>query len=179
MLWLDGVALLVAGCSGLLCLWVGLEWVFRMVRKQAGNTESKAMLFSLGYCFEAGFFIVMFQHSDLANFNRYVLATPFITVLLWRLWQLAAISTWWVHSTVVVCCVVVALLLGFASRFDSFSPSQATWYFLLYTLYIVAFLFVPKGSSPWYREISMVLYVLNLVVLLHLFNVFLNGAWIG
>ena len=183
VLWLDGIALLLALVSTTACLLLGGRWLSRLFsqRTKTGTPTlpiSRAVLFSLSYCVGAGFFIVMFQGGEIANLSRYVLATPFPGVLLWQLWQLRPASGR-IISVGAASCLCVALALGFPFRFDNFVPAEATWYFSLFSAYVFAFIFSAKGSSPWYREIGTTLYIINLLLMAYLHNLFLDGTWIG
>ncbi|MCR5887952.1 hypothetical protein LRS06_09200 [Hymenobacter sp. J193] len=180
ILWLDAVALLVTWLSAVACAVLGSWWLLHLLRvvQRPLPVISKAVLFSLGYATGTGFYIMMYQGGDLANINRYMLATPFAAVLLWQMWQLQP-ATKWPVAAVVAGCLAVALALGFPFRLESFLPYQAAWYFGLYTLYVLAYLFISKGTSPWYREIATGLYLVNLVVMAHLLDLFLAFIWLG
>jgi hypothetical protein len=183
VLWLDGTGLLLALTATITCLTLGLWWLWRLAsnRGQLADSRlplSRAVLFSLSYLVGTGFFVIMFQAGDLANISRYTMAAPFLTVVLWQLWQ-GKPATRWVIGGAAVACLAIALALGFPFRLDNFVAGEATFYFLLFSAYIFAFIFSVRSSSPWYREISTGLYMINLLMLCYLFNLFLDGIWVN
>lgn len=171
MLWLEAVALTIGVGAAGLCLALVLRARRRWAERHTLAYPSPAVVFSLGYAVCATLFIVVFQGGNLANLARYIMATPFMVVLLWQLSRLPA----WPRATYGYLAVGTALLwplFGAYTRFPNFTTGQAMWYFGLITGYILAYL----GCRQWRygREIMMVLYVFNVVIQLHLLDGFLQ-----
>ena len=165
MLWLEAISLAV----GLTAVGVCLGLVIRAKQQWAARLEleypSPAVVFSLAYAVCAVLFIVFFQKGNVANLARYILATPFIIVLMW---QVSRWPTWPAryYAAVVLGLSLVWTLFGAYTHFPAFNLGQTLWYFGLTTAYIVAYL----GWRQWRygREIVMALYMFNLIIQLHL-----------
>lgn len=180
VLWLDSFGLLIALCSLVFCLILGCKWLLSGYKKFRGAIfPSRAVLFSLGYCLGAGFFIVFYQAGDLVGLARYILASPFFVVLLWQAWQLPLRQKAWLVSLLFGGCLLVASSLGGLWEFNSFYPRQVIRYFALFFLYVMAYLAVSSDSVPWYREMAIGLYVVNLLLLIYLHQLFIQGIWIN
>ena len=180
VLWLDSFGLLIALCSLVCCLVLGCKWLLSGHRKFQGAVfPSRAVLFSLGYCFGAGFFIVFYQAGDLVGLARYILASPFFIVLLWQAWQLPSRQKAWLVSLVFGVWLLVVSSLGGLWEFNSFYPKQAICYFALLFLYIMTYLAVGSKSIPWYREMATGLYLINLLFLIYLHGLFNQSIWIN
>ncbi|GAA3935355.1 hypothetical protein [Hymenobacter algoricola] len=181
VLWQDAFGLLLAVLATGLCFLLGLRWLAGWLRP-AGEQDappSKAVVFSLGYCVGAGFFIVFYQGGDLVGIARYILATPCFGVLLWQFWQLSRPVAVRLLVAVVIIGLGIALALGIPFGFNSFTPGQAVWYFLLLLGYVVLHALSGKRLNIWYPEASALLYILNLVVLVYYHSLFLNIVWLN
>ena len=171
MLWLEAASLVLGLAAMGIC--AGLVWqgIRRGARHRALHHPSPAVIFSLGYVVCATLFIIFFQHGNLANLSRYIMATPFMVVLLWQLSRLPA----WpplVYALIAASTLLVWPLFGAYSRFPGFTTGQAVWYFGLVTAYILGYL--GWRQWPYGREILLVLYVFNLIIQLHLLDSFLQ-----
>jgi hypothetical protein len=165
MLWLEALALAIGLAAAGICL--GL--VGRIFRQWARRTElaypSPAVVFALAYSVCALLFIVFFQRGNVANLARYILATPFLVMLLWQ------VSRWPVwpgrrYAAVAGGLALVWPLFGAYTHFPAFNLSQTLWYFGLTTGYALAYL----GWRQWRygREMVVLLYVFNLLMQVHL-----------
>lgn len=181
VLWLDAFALLVAMCSLLGCLLLGSRWLTSIITKKykGAGFPSKAVLFSLGYCVGAGFFILFYQGGDLVGLARYILATPFFVVLLWHTWNQPLQQKRWLVAAVLGIGLVIMWGLGGLGQFNSFYPRQAAGYFTLLLLYIVAYVAVTSGVVPWYRELTAGLYIVNMLFIIYFHLLFSQGVWIN
>ena len=179
VLWLDATALVVAILSVVSCLVLGLRWLRSWFGPSSAEPPSKAVLFSLGYCVGAAFFIVFYQDADLVGLGRYILASPFFVVLLWQAWALPVATVRRLAAAVLGAGLIVVLTLGGIWGFDSFYPGQALVYFGLLLLYPLAYLAVNPRLSSRYREISTALYVINILGMIYLHNLFLQVIWIN
>lgn len=181
VLWLDAFALVVALCSFVACVVLGIQWLltaFRASRKPF-SFPSRAVLFALGYCVGAGFFIVYYQGGDLVGLARYILASPFFVVLLWHTWQLPTRQKRWVLSLALGASLGVIIWLGGTWQFNSFYAGQAIGYFSLFLLYVVTYIAISTSRVPWRRELATGLYVVNLLILIYLHVLFNQGVWIN
>ncbi len=140
---------------------------------------SKAVLFSLGYCVGAGFFILFYQGGDLVGLARYILATPFFVVLLRHTWSLPRQQKQWLLFAVLAVGLAIVWGLGGLWQFNSFYPRQAAGYFIVWLLYVVTYLAVSSEAVPWYRELAAGLYITNLLLLVYLHVLFVQGTWIN
>lgn len=181
ILWLDALGVLIALASLVACAVLGLRWLrhSRARQQQLGGLPSRAVLFSLGYCVGAGFFIVFYQGGDLVGTARYILASPFFVVLLAWVWTLPARQQRWLLGSVLGSGLLVVLAMGGIWRFSSFYPGQAVVYFTLFLLYALAHLAVSPNAARWHREAATGLYTLNLLMMIHLFVLFMQGIWIN
>lgn len=165
-LWLDATGLWWGGGAIGCCCWLAWCWVQQLRRRGPLPTVPPEVVFSLGYCVCVCLFILSHQGGSLWNFGRYILATPFFLVLLqyvarqpawpWRHYLLGGIGTmllWQVFGI-------------YTEGFDSFTTGQAIWYFALVTGYLLVY--VGWRQLRWQAEATMLLYVFNLVMLLHL-----------
>ncbi|GAB3827453.1 SulP family inorganic anion transporter [Hymenobacter jeollabukensis] len=179
VLWLDLAALVVVVVALVACLALGVRWLLGLGKAHTDAPRlSKAVLFSLGYAVGAGYFIVFYQNPDIVGLSRYIFASPFFFVILAWAWQYQQTQPrLWLG--VLTACVLVATLVGWPWYFDNFMPLEATWYFVLFTLYCLAFLFIGKADFRWYRELSVGLYGINLLALVYMLNLFLEGVWIN
>ncbi|UOG73109.1 hypothetical protein MTX78_13340 [Hymenobacter tibetensis] len=180
VLWLDSFGLLIALCSMVFCLGLGYKWLLSGRKKFHGVVfPSRAVLFSLGYCFGAGFFIIFYQGGDLVGLARYILASPFFVVLLWQIWQLPPRQKVWLVGLLFVIYLLVVSSLGGLWEFNSFYPRQAILYYALFFIYVVIHLAVSSNSIPWYREMATGLYLVNLLLLIYFHVLFTQSTWIN
>ncbi|TGE20592.1 hypothetical protein E5K00_21595 [Hymenobacter aquaticus] len=181
VLWLDALGVLVALLGLVACAVLGLRWLrhSRARQQELGGLPSRAVLFSLGYCVGAGFFIVFYQGGDLVGLARYILASPFFVVLLAWIWSLPTRSQRWLLAIVLGGGLLVVLAMGGIWRFSSFYPGQAAVYFALFLLYALVHLAVSSNAVRWYREAATGLYALNLLVMVYLFVLFTQGIWVN
>lgn len=184
ILWLDATALVVAGLSLVSCLTLGIQWLLSWRTAPAPSAPtvlplSKAVLFSLSYCVGAGYFILFYQSGDLVGLARYILASPFFVVLCWQLGELQPQRAQRLAAAVLGAGLLAVLALGGLTGFNSFYPMQALVYFGLFLLYLMAYVTVGARLTPWFREISAALYLLNCLTLLYLLDLFLHVIWIN
>lgn len=131
-----------------------------------------AVVFSLGYCVCVTLFVLAQQGGSIWNIGRYILATPFLVVLVAHVGRL---PTWPARRYAHVAGATLALwqLFGaYTLDFDGFTLGQSLWYFGLTTLYLLAYLALRQ--LRWQREVIVLLYVFNLVMQLHLLDGFLQ-----
>jgi hypothetical protein len=170
MLWLDALALWVGGASIAACLWLAGRWLLR--GKRPLPAVPPAVTFALGYCVSITLFILLYQGGSIWNFSRYLLATPFLVVLVGHLGQQPA----WPRRTygyLLLATLGLWQVFGaYTLEFDNFTRGQALWYFGLLTGYLFAYLLLRE--LRWQREVIMLLYVFNLVMQLHLLECFLQ-----
>jgi hypothetical protein len=181
VLWLDAFALIVALCSLVVCMLLGikwLQWIFGSPDK-AFMFPPRAVLFSLGYSVGAGFFIVFYQASDLVGLARYILASPFFVVLLWYIWNLTGRQQSQMVKLVLGVAFGVIGWLGGVWQFNSFYAGQAAAYFALFLVYIGAYLIISTSMVPRFREVMAGLYIINLLMLIYLHQLFIQGVWIN
>ena len=173
VLWLDALALWTGLAAIGMCCWLAWRWL-----KQARGQTTLPFLplevvFSLGYCVCVSLFILSHQAGSLWNIGRYTFATPFFVVLVSHLAQQPA---WPWRRYLLIGVATMLLWQGFGVytwQFDNFSLGQALWYFGLVTAYLLAYL--TWRHIRWQREITMILYLFNLVVLLHLLEGWLQA----
>ena len=178
VLWLDALALMVSLLSLVGCAALGLRWLAQRWRGQVQLGVSKAVLFAMGYCVGAGYFILFYQGGDLVGMSRYVLGSGFWGALLFQAWQ-SEVRTRWALAALVAAWAVVAVAAGLPGRFENFAPGEALWYFGLLLLYAACYWLAQARRSPWFREITTGLYFLNLLTMVYLLHQFLNKIWVN
>ena len=171
LLWLDGLALWLGLVALGACAWLGWRWLRRGRRPLPAVPP--AVVFSLGYCVSVTLFVLSHQGGSIWNIGRYLLATPFLVVLVAGLGRLPAWPGRFYAYAAAAALGVWQLLGAFTLEFDSFTRGQSCWYFGLTTLYLLAYLALRQ--LRWQREVIVLLYVFNLVVQLHLLEGFLQG----
>ncbi|MFD2719374.1 hypothetical protein ACFST9_11660 [Hymenobacter monticola] len=170
VLWLDALALWTGVMAICACCWLALRWLQR--NKRPLPAVPPVVVFALGYCVSVTLYLLSYQGGSIWNFARYVLATPFFVVLVWYLGTQPA---WPRRYYLYILAATLALWQVFGAytlAFDNFTRGQALWYFGLVTAYLFAYLTLRQFR--WQREVSMLLYVFNLVVQLHLLECFLQ-----
>jgi len=171
LLWLDALALWVGMAAIGICCWLAWRWQIR--NRKALPLIAPEVLFSLGYCVSIVILILFYQGGGIWNIGRYTFVPPFFLVLVGYLAQKRA----WPWRRYVLIGIVTMLfwqLFGiYTLQFDNFNTSQALWYFALTTAYLLAYL--AWRQLRWQGEITMVLYVFNLMMLLHLLDGWLQA----
>lgn len=172
MLWLDALALWIgAGAIGG-CCWLAWRWLRHVRKKQPLPILPLEIIFTLGYCVCISLFIVLYQGGNVANAARYLFATPFFVVLVAYLAEQPA-WPWHRYLLLGIWAMLFWQVFGLYTRsFDNFTTGQALWYFGLLTAYLLTYL--AWRQLHWRREATMVLYVFNLVMLLHLLESWLQ-----
>ncbi|HEX8330235.1 MAG TPA: hypothetical protein VF629_22080 [Hymenobacter sp.] len=171
MLWLDALGLWLGAASITTGLWLGVRWLKR--RQHPLPNVPPVVLFALGYCISIALFIVLYQAGSIWNFSRYLFATPFFVVLVWHLNAQPAWPRHYYFYLLLATLVLWQTFGAFTLEFDNFTWGQALWYFGLLSAYLFAYLMLRQ--LRWQREITMVLYMFNLVMQLHLLECFLQG----
>lgn len=172
VLWLDALALwLGVAAVGLCC---GLAW--RWLRQVRGGETAAALppqvVFALGYCVSVFLFILLYQAGSVWNIGRYIFTTPFFVVLVV---YLSSRPAWPWRRYLLIAAASMLLWQAFGAYtldFDTYTTPQALWYFGLVTAYLLAYL--AWRQLRWQAEVTMLLYVFNLVMLLHLLEGFLQ-----
>lgn len=178
-LWLDALAFWVGGAAAASCVGAAIRVIGQWHSATAASVwqrlptlpTSPAVVFSLGYCACAAGFTLLLQGGNISNTGRYILATPFIVVLV----NFISTTLPWSRTRYGVLLGSAALLWTFFGAFGqmpTFTPGQSIWYFGLTTIYLTIYL--ATYQFRWSREAMLPLYVLNLVLQLHLLNSFLQ-----
>ncbi len=173
MLWLDGAGLWLGAVAIGVCSWLAWRGLAQPGKREALPPAPPEVLFALGYCVCAGLFVLLFQGGSIWNQSRYMLATPFFVVLAGHL---AGQPAWPWRRYLLIAAATLCLWQVFGAYnqgFSNFTTPQALWYFGLVTAYILAYL--AWRQLRWQREITMLLYIFNLVMLLHLLEGWLQG----
>ncbi|MDX5442643.1 MAG: hypothetical protein LPJ89_02540 [Hymenobacteraceae bacterium] len=173
LLWLDGPALWFGISAGLFCVYVLVRFFRESMPSIAIN---RAAVFSAGYVVAVALFIIFFQQHSIYSLNRYVFATPYFIVFLLTLVRQFS------FSLKALCGVFLAslplwLLFEAHERLDGMSHLQTVWYFILITLDVTATLTLNQKHLN--RHVIPVLYGINILLQLYLFDIFLKGEWVG
>ncbi|RSK49585.1 hypothetical protein [Hymenobacter rigui] len=168
VLWLDATALWWGVAAIGTCCWLAWRWLQHVRRRQLFPAIPPEVVFSLGYCVCVCLFMLSHQGGSMWNFGRYVLATPFFLVVL----NYVAAQPAWprrYYALLLAGTLLLWQVFGiYTQGFDSFTTPQAVWYFGLVTAYLAVY--VAWRQLRWQREATMLLYVFNLVVMLHLLD---------
>lgn len=177
----DLLAMLIGCLSVLGGLFLGVRWLVGWRRLVPPAAPSRAIIFSVCYCAGIALVILLYQEGDLANSSRYVLATPFFSLLLLQLARLPHLSRsrrWQLLGIGGAAALGLAIWCGWPARFPGFFPAEAHFFFACWAaylgLYVMAF-----SSLPYQRELRTGLYIINIVCQALLLNLFLAGTWIG
>ena len=182
MLGPDLLALLVGALALLVALLLGGRWLRGWWQVVPPAMPSRAVTFSLTYCTGILLVILLFYYNgDISNISRYMLATPFFWVLVAQLaqWPLPGrrLRAALVGGAGLV-TIGVAVWAGWPQRFPGYLPAEACFFFAAWLAYggvcLVAF-----GNDTYSREVRGGLYVLNVVYQIFLFNLQLNGFYLG
>jgi hypothetical protein len=181
MLGLDLLAMLVGALAIIACLWLSIRWLRGWWQPQPASPPSRAVVFSLGYCVGIFAFMVLYQDGDLANNSRYVLGTPFFSLLLVQLanWQRLKAALRWLTVGIALCVAIgLAIWCGWPARMPGFFPAESTFFFAVWLGYIACYL-AAFSATQYGREIRTGLYIINVVYQMVLFNFFIGGVWMG
>jgi hypothetical protein len=173
LLWFDSLGVWLGLVAVGLCCWLAWRWLARRRGGQPLPTIGPEVVFSLGYCIGVVFFVVMTQHGSIWNLGRYMLTTPFFVVLVG---YVSIQPNWPIRRYLLIAAATMLLwqLFGiYTLEFDNFTTPEALWYFGLVTAYVMAYL--GWRQLRWQGEITMLLYVFNLLMLLHLLESWLQA----
>jgi hypothetical protein len=169
VLWIDAMSMWVGLAAIGLCCWLAWRWLSQIRRQQPQPTIPPEVLFALGYAVCVVLFILLYQGGNIWNMGRYLLATPFFVLLISYLYAQPA---WPVRRYILIGAATMVLWQVFGIYnlgMSNFTTLEALWYFGLLTAYLLAYL--AWRQLRWQREITMMLYVFNLIMLMH----FLDG----
>ena len=173
MLWVDGLGIWLGVAATAVCAWLFGQQIGRWRGRASSLALPPEVLFSLGYCASAGLFLLLFQGGSIWNAGRYVLTTPFVTVLLGYLATLPA-WRWQRYTWVAVLSLLFWQAFGaYSLNLDTFTAAQALWYVGLTTAYLL--LYLAWRQLRWQGEVTMLLYTTNIVLLLHLLDSLMQG----
>ncbi|MBO3271874.1 hypothetical protein [Hymenobacter defluvii] len=173
MLWLDGAAMWLGLLSIGICCWLFVRLLQRILAQRQLPAVPSIVVFALGYCVCTFSFILLFQGYSIWNASRYTIATPFFVVLVWHVSRQPAWSFKQYAIGTLFTMVFWQMFGIYTDDFDNFNLGESLWYFGLLTIYI--FSYVGWRQLPFRREITMILYVFNLVMQLHLLESFLQS----
>jgi hypothetical protein len=174
MLWLDGLAVWLGVVAIGCCCWLAWRWLKSRQQLPGGSPATPPeIVFSLGYCVCVVLFILLYQGGNIWNMARYIFATPFLVMLVAYVASQPAWA-WRRYAQVAAATMVLWQIFGIYTRgLDNFSTLEALWYFGLVTAYLLVYL--GWRQLRWQREITIVIYVFNLVMLLHFLDGWLQG----
>jgi len=177
-LWLDGLALFF----GILAAVVLVVLLVRKLRSPATVHPEKALVFSLVYAAMAVITILLFGVRDaeggssLLSLNRFVMATPYFTVILYFLSHHIEINirTYSVYTAVALFTLSLVNLKGTAGK--EYTAVDQFFYGLLL---LGSMLLFPAISLQYKQRLIAMMYLIGVfaqVLILHRFN---HGMWIG
>ena len=164
----DGFALLIGVLAGgyLSALILKLKWV-------KAAMPDRDVLFSLAYLGGISLTVLLFRGGSLFSLNRFVLATPFIVVVL-HYWMNQNI--FFTNKQLIAAYLFIFLfwlLLG------SYVHIQELLKYLLLSFYAL-FIFSLKSHLPITRKYSLILLIaLNFIFQVTFYVRFLSGLWVG
>lgn len=164
----DGFALLIGVLAGgyLSALILKLKWV-------KAAMPGRDVLFSLAYLGGISLTVLLFRGGSLFSLNRFVLATPFIIVVL-HYWMNQ--NVFFTNKQLIATYILIFLfwlLLG------SYVHIQELLKYLLLSFYAL-FLFTLKSHLPIARKYSLILLIaLNFIFQVTFYVRFLSGLWVG
>ena len=164
----DGFALLIGVLAGgyLSALILKLKWV-------KAAMPGRDVLFSLAYLGGISLTVLLFRGGSLFSLNRFVLATPFIVVVL-HYWMNQNI--FFTNKQLIAAYLFIFLfwlLLG------SYVHIQELLKYLLLSFYAL-FIFSLKSHLPLARKYSLILLIaLNFIFQVTFYVRFLSGLWVG
>jgi hypothetical protein len=176
MLWIDGPALWVGLVAGICCAFLLVK---KITNKYSLLSSDRAFIFSVGYLIGASAFVLLFQGGAI-TLHRYIFATPFFLIFfisalhsnLLKFISIPKTLGWLILPT-----LLFWFFLGAYTKLDRMTHLQTVLYFLILTLYIMAYGFINKSKIGPYA--TMFIYFLNLTLQLFLLNNFFRGNWAG
>lgn len=173
MLWFDSLGIWLGVAAVGFCIWLAWRWLARVRGQQPLPEVPAEVVFALGYCVCMAAFVLLNQGGSIWNTGRYMMATPFFVVVV----GYAASRSHWSGRRYLLAAVASMLLWQvfgiYTQELDNFTITQALWYFGLVTAYAMAYL--SWRQLRWQGEITMLLYLFNLLMLLHLLECWLQG----
>lgn len=171
LVWIDGLAFFVC----VLAIGTGLVLLWRKF-KSVNKTVNPAFLFSMGYLGMIALTVLFYSpvsdsgSTSIYSANRYVFATPFFTVFLFMLFQHIKVNF--------KNAFILLLLIDFVGfLFGFFRGQSGLIYFSVLGLYCyLCYLMLHKKVRA---EVWSALYLLNIILQLYLFNLFINAIWVG
>jgi hypothetical protein len=129
------------------------------------------------------FFDVYDAHggTSMLSINRYVLATPFVIMLIHYYVNLKKVNGW-TYGVLLFSILLTWFLCGGYSNLTELEAFKlphlkTVIYFGLMTIYIGLYALIRFDNIR--KEITIGLYCLNVFLQIYLFNAFLSGLWIG
>jgi len=165
--YLDGGALLAGICASAMMVYYFFRWIFKVEQQ-----KNKAFIFSLLCVAGLTFFTIAFKGGSLFSLNRYIIPTAFFAVAFsfsMRQLQLSFKQVW----ITLFCIFAFWLVMG------SYVHILVLAGYLLFTLYILLYLFLNNKNALIGNIAFYLVYVINLIVQVMYFYQFTTGGWVG
>ncbi len=175
MLWLDGLALIVAEMAFIVCV-VNIYKFFKSTPKYIQQTS---YLFASVYLTMVGIVGIFYsgqltsgQGTSLYSLNRFIFCSPFYLVFLSGILRN---QYGWTHAGIYCSVIIITwCMIGcFGSKLQ-LSLTDQVLYFGNLTIYAAAYLFLMRYNLIYYFLCSV-----NLLLQVFLFNQFIHGQWVG
>jgi hypothetical protein len=176
MIWLDGAALFIALTALGICLYVLYKSVYFT---EAKNIYNNAFGFSIAYLGLLALITLFYgigkEHTHIYSINRYIFATPFFTIFIFGLkeknqWRNAA------NKIAVIIVPVLCLAFGiisFIMKLEWIEIAGVAGFIALSAFYLLAV------NEKIFERYFFIFYVAHVVMQLKLYDLFLNGKWVG
>ena len=184
ILWLDAIAFSFGILATFLLLVFGTRF---LLNKNIIQQKNKPFWFSVTYAFMVTFYCVFFDHksfegsTELVSLNRYLFATSFFLVFLDSILK----STFFTVQNGIyyfMIIVISTVFLGLGSPLEFLNAlytnyHRSTVFFLIIIIYLFSYFFLKHENYK--REISMVLFCINLFLSVIVLNLFLQNHWVA
>jgi hypothetical protein len=178
MLWLDGLAFFVTVVAFLLCS----QSLLRFVLDRKPGAQKTSSDFSLAYLAMMGIVCSFFSGvwegdsgTSLMSLNRYVFAGPFLVFFIHRFCFTGTSSERPPKIWLLMLAIFTWLLLGAYGKLTGHAEYwQTLLYFASMTIYLFLYYFVKSD-----KRVCILLYIINALLQVYLFNTFLSNRWVG
>ncbi len=160
---------------GLLLLGILISHFFKLLsKKQLFLNVKEEWLFSLIFLSEMFVFILLFQKGSMYNLNRYIGATSFFAFFLIPFMQSFKLTK---KHLLTIGGLMITTWASFGAFYGQ-NDEQLIFFLLFVVLSLYSILWI-KGIVGEKKWVTYLLILVNLVIQIHYYHMFLSGRWVG